>query len=92
MGNEQADFDQAERDIKSLLILEQNNGIYGYTTAGEEFAKAVGEKSMELFKQTLSLLTENQDMILRVAKELEKKPIISGKAIEALFEERNRGK
>lgn len=90
MENEQADFDQAERDIKSLLILEQNNGIYGYTTAGEEFA--VGKKSIELFKQTLSLLTENQDMILRVAKELEKKPIISGKAIEALFEERNRGK
>lgn len=92
VGNEQADFDQAERDIKNLLILEQNNGIYGYTTAGEEFAKAVREKSIELFEQTLSLLTENKDMLLRMAEELEKNPVMSGKEIEELFKKEKRGK
>ncbi len=90
VGNDQADFEQAERDIKSLLILEQNNEIPGYTTGGEKFAKAVNEKSIELFEQTLSLLTENKDMILRVAKELKEKPVMSGKAIEVLFEENSK--
>lgn len=88
VGGASSDFAKAERDIKSFLILEQNNGISGYTTGGEEFAKVVNEKSIELFEQTLSLLTENQDMILRVAKELKEKPIMSGKEIEVVFDER----
>lgn len=83
--NGTSDFEVAEKLIRNLLLLENNQ--FGYTTGGEAFENAVRERSKKLFDKTIEILSKHQDMNEEVVNAFEEKEVISCDELIKIFEE-----
>ena len=80
-----SDFEMAEKLIRNLLLIQDNE--FGYTTGGEAFENAVREKSKELFDKTMEILSKHQKLIEKLVKALEDKNSLSGEEVSIILED-----
>ena len=83
VGNDGADFNLAEKQIKDLLLISKD--YPGYVTCGEQFNEKVNATSTELFNKAEKMVNENKDIINTVAAELLKKEILSGNEVKQII-------
>lgn len=83
IGDDGADFNLAEKQIKDLLLISKD--YPGYVTCGEQFNEKVNATSTELFNKAEKMVNENKDIINTVADELLKKDILSGNEVKQII-------
>lgn len=84
IGDDGADFNLAEKQIKDLLLISKDYS--GYVACGEQFNETVNKISTELFNKAEKMVDENRNLIYMVADELLEKEKLSENEVKQIIE------
>ena len=83
IGNDDADFILAERQIKDMLLISKDYS--GYVACGEQFYVTVNKISTELFNKAEEMVDKNRNLIYMVADELLRKEKLSENEVKQII-------
>lgn len=84
IGVVHSDFSKAEERIKNMLMI--SDKYKGYTSCGSDFGEQVQRTSIELFDMAEKIVSENRDVIEKLAGELKKHGEIEKAKIQQIVE------